>query len=108
MMERTACRNCGSLVWWAMRTICEGGEFIDSCSECGGVRTSSEHDVYFKAPYWENHIAPAPVFIESKRQKAALLKKHGLREAGDRVRGSNGFDGISHRAAQKSLQKGDK
>lgn len=52
-------------------------------------------------------MGPDPVYVESKAHKAHLLKERGLREAGDRVHGSNGFDGISHKAAERSLKKGD-
>lgn len=107
-MDREPCNGCGAKNWYAMRTVFEKGVFVDSCSECSSIRTSTNYDVYFKVPYWEQNISSAPVFIESRQQKAQLLKKHGLREAGDRVRGSNGFDGISHRAAERSLNKKEK
>lgn len=105
MMRRDPCRTCGSVAWHAMKSILEKSIWTDFCSECSDFRTASVSDVYFKAPYWEQHMGPAPVFIESRQQKARLLKERGLREAGDRVRGSNGFDGASHRAAEKSLKE---
>lgn len=77
----------------------------ESCSDCDWVPPSTFHDVYFRRPYWEEQIGPEPVFIESRAQKAHLLKDRGLREAGDRVHGSNGLDRISHQTAIKNGQK---
>lgn len=104
-MERSPCRNCLSVLWHSMRSVLENGIWLDACSECSGIRTSNTHDVYFRAPYWEQHMGPEPIYIESRQQKAMIMKERGLREAGDRVHGSNGFDGISHRTAIKSLKK---
>lgn len=89
-----------------MRSVLDRGQWIDSCSQCSDLtRTSTFHDVYFRQPYWEQHIGPGPIFVRSREHKAMLLKQHGLREAGDRVHGSNGFDAISHKFAQKSLKE---
>lgn len=66
-------------------------------------------DIYFKGPYWDEHIAseehPGPKFISSRGEKKAWLEKCNLREAGDRHHGATSFDKISHRHAIESLRR---
>lgn len=66
-------------------------------------------DVYFKQPYWDEHISseehPGPKFISSRAEKKYWLEKCNLREGGDRVHGATTFDRIAHRHAMDSLRR---
>lgn len=104
------CRNCKNEAAYAVRTIYDSGELIDSCDRCGGLSSiANVPDVYFKQPYWDQHLGsqddPGPKFIGSKSEKAYWLKKRGLREAGDRVRGVDSFQASYSREAFKNLRK---
>jgi hypothetical protein len=81
----------------------EGFVLVDKGSCRGPI------DIYFKEPYWDEHIAseehPGPKFISSRGEKKAWLERCHLREAGDRHHGASSFDRISHRHAMESLRK---
>ena len=64
------------------------------CDSCGGLASVSIPDVYFKQPYRDPHLIDVTkpeqkngVLIESRSQKAAIMKQLGVREAGDRKGG---------------------
>jgi len=97
-------------VAYAVRTVFDNGEMIDSCDQCGGARSiANVPDVYFKQPYYDQHLGspddPGPKLISSKAEKAYWLKKRGLREAGDRIGGVDSFQASYSREAFKNLQK---
>lgn len=103
------CRGCGNTHAWAVKTSYGDGYVEESCNGCGFNGGSGVGDVYFKKPYFDRNLStqeePKGQFVTSRNHKAALLKKFGLREAGDRVHGSNGFDSIAHRHSQESLRR---
>ena len=53
---------------------------------------SGPSDVYFRGPHFEPNLGDEKNvngrFINSRNEKARILKEQGLREAGDRVHGS--------------------
>ena len=64
-----------------------------SCEKCGRVPAFKFSDVYFKEPYFDQHISdpdksPLGNFIATREQKAQLMKKFGLGERGDKYHGS--------------------
>jgi hypothetical protein len=104
------CRNCGNASAYAIRTVYDDGRMQDTCDSCGGMRSiGNTPDVYFKAPYLDEHLGseehPGPKFIGSKAEKKYWLEKCHLREAGDRVHGATSYDPISHRHAEASLRR---
>lgn len=109
-MSREPCRGCGSTVWSRMLTRFPVGEPVrETCDRCDSHTSSTLHDVYFDKPGDHHGITDPetgkPIFISSKTHKALEMKRLGLREAGDRVRGSRNFDPISYRHAMESLRK---
>lgn len=107
------CELCGDDYAYAFRWVqTPEGIVSTGCDRCGGTPTSTFHDVYFKEPYFDEHLGdPNDVqthggqWVTSRAHKAELLKKYNLREAGDRVRGTNGWDPISHKHGVESLQR---
>jgi hypothetical protein len=102
---RAACRSCGSTAWHGMRIRVDG----DWCTDCPDpLQVSSVPDVFFDQPGFHHGIANPdtgdPIFITSKSHKAYEMKKQGIVEVGDAVRGSRNFDPISHRHAMESLR----
>lgn len=65
-----------------------------SCNACGSRAGSFKFsDVYFKGPGFESHLAdpdksPKGNFVNSREQKAMLMKQLGVREVGDKVHGA--------------------
>jgi hypothetical protein len=106
------CENCGDLYAYSFKWVqTPQGIVSQGCDRCGGAR-STIHDVYFKEPYfdpylssWDDKDNTEGNWITSKAQKAELMKKYHVREAGDRVHGATSFDPISHRHAQESLRR---
>lgn len=102
-----SCRSCGSTRWFQMRSTADR----DTCSECPDpVRdVATFYDVYFDKP-GDHHGLYAkdtgePIFITSRAHKAYEMKKLGLEEKGDAVRGKRNFDPVSYRHAQESLRR---
>lgn len=91
-----------------MSVIDAKGKYSRFCRACCNPKTSVP-DVYFKGAYFDEAISdqdnPGGRFISSRGEKAALLKKFNLREAGDRVHGATSYDPISARHAQQSLER---
>lgn len=58
------------------------------CEHCGDVPLVSQPDVYFRSPYFDEHLAdkehPHGQHITSKRHKAEILKKLNMEEVGSR------------------------
>lgn len=81
------------------------GNRTQYCSDCfSGPMPSLSPDVYFDKSKGANQIDPnlcdrykGPIPFSSKREKAAILKRLGLREAGDREHGARNFDKQSSR-----------
>ena len=82
------------------------------CDKCGGLRAMSQPDAYFKEPYRDSNLVDVNdpstrdgIFIKSKRHKAEVMKKLGVREVGDRVGGARNEDKALQRADAKSRRK---
>jgi hypothetical protein len=62
------------------------------CDKCSRLVSYALPDVYFREPYFDEHLAdsknPHGHWISSKGEKKAVMQKLGLFEAGDRIRGS--------------------
>jgi hypothetical protein len=104
------CSGCGNESAYAVRAVYKDGRIQESCNHCGGLTSvANVPDVYFKQPYWDQHLGsqddPGPKFIGSKSEKAYWLKRNGLREAGDRIRGVDSFQAGYSREAFKNLNK---
>lgn len=105
-MSKDPCDTCGSTDYYYWRSVVSGnGNRSQFCSDCssGGVPSLSP-DVYFDSSKGANQIDPnladrytGPIPFSSKREKAAILKRLGLREAGDKEHGSRNFDKHSSR-----------
>jgi len=84
------CDNCGNEVGHIRIFYNKHGRKC-VCSYCGDVGIAGIPDVYFDKPYFDEHLAdekhPEGRFITSKGEKARIMKKLGLREAGDHIRG---------------------
>ena len=64
-----------------------------SCERCGKLPAFKFSDVFFKEPYFDQHIAdpdksPLGTHIESREHKAAVMRQYGLSERGDKFHGS--------------------
>jgi len=63
------------------------------CEKCGKLPSFKFSDVYFKQPYFDEHIAdadktPHGTYIQSREHKASMMKQYGLNERGDKRHGS--------------------
>ena len=72
----------------------------------------SQPDAYFRIPYRDPNLVDVNdprtrdgIFIESKRHKAEVMKKLGVREVGDRVGGARKEDKALQRADAQSRRK---
>lgn len=95
------CKSCGSADYYYWRfTIDSKGVSYEECSECSKRNTPNlSPDVYFDKSKGSNQTDPnlcgrngIPIPFSSKREKAAILKQLGLREAGDKNHGSRNWD----------------
>lgn len=92
------CSNCGSDKWYQMRTIMEGTNPYDWCSDCeqpvsiGGVPDAflPRAGMTFQA-LCDNQGKPIPV--QSKRHKQQLMAERGLRECPERLSGKTWVEG---------------
>lgn len=110
-----ACEGCGNPDPWARHPKKETftGRWYEECNRCFDPSIPSHPDVYFRQPYWDENLfdqddpscCSKGTWITSKQHKAYVLKKLGLREDGDRKRGTNNFDPLAHRTAMASLQR---
>lgn len=80
MTDLEPCGHCESRAYTTKRIWMEGGKTHEMCDACGDFRVMTVEDVYFRAPYKSEAL---DVEFTSKSQKAAYLREHGLREAGD-------------------------
>lgn len=92
------CDGCGNKEAWAVHHKKESmtGRVYDECNKCFDPSIPQQPDVYFKEPYWDENLMDLDdpttdvnkgTFVRSRQHKAYLLKKLGLREAGDKIRG---------------------
>lgn len=92
---------CGATNWhyWRVKYHDKYGR-VESCSECSNDKTPQlSPDVYFDASKGANQTDPnlcdrykGPIPFSSKREKAAIMKQMGLREAGDKEHGARNWD----------------
>ena len=110
------CEGCGNDNPWARHPKKEAltGQVFEECNRCFDPSIPKNPDVYFRTPYWDPNLfdfdSPGfdpkrGTFITSKAHKAYVMKKLGVREAGDTRHGSRNFDPISHRHAMNSLKR---
>lgn len=110
------CEGCGNPNPWARHPKKETytGKWFEECNRCFDPSIPSHPDVYFRQPYYDEnlHDFDSPgydpkrgTWITSKAHKAYVMKKLGVREAGDRKHGSNNFDAVSHKHAMRSLER---
>ena len=79
------------------------------CNRCGDIRGINIPDVFFPGPYIDPHLVDTSkpnqvkngVFISSRREKAEIMRKLGVREVGDGHHGRN-IDKISIRHERES------
>lgn len=65
------------------------------CNECGSFKQPGLPDVFFNRPYMDQHLIDTNdrrqkdgVWINSRQQKAEIMRKLNVHESGDRVRGA--------------------
>lgn len=72
------CQHCGKTVD-AFRKIDERNDPIFCCQDAM-QRVIGQHNVHTFKPYWDPNMTTQPVYVESAKQRKALLKKHNLTE----------------------------
>lgn len=89
------CNNCGNPDAYRWRAT-EHGE---QCDSCGGLSSVAIPDVFFQQPYVDPHLIDTKdprqkdgVLISSRREKDAIMRRMGVHELGDRVRGARNED----------------
>ena len=88
------CNGCGNSGAYVTKTYAGEAGLLELCNarNCGNLKTPWVPDVFFPGPHFSEHLAdadhPQGQVIESKRHKAQVLAKQGLREDGDHVHGS--------------------
>lgn len=105
MENKEPCQGCGATAYnyWRVGFTKEGR--FEQCSECSKMATPSlSPDVYFDRSKGAFQTDPnlcdrysGPIPFSSKREKAAILKRLGLQEDGDKKHGSRNFDKTANR-----------
>lgn len=99
--SKDPCDNCGSTTWHYFRIKCsDTQELYRGCSNCLSQKTPGlAPSVYFDPSKGSDQTDPnlcnrdgTRIPFSSKREKAAILKQKGIREAGDKVHGARNFD----------------
>ena len=114
--EERPCEGCKNPKPWARHSKKEAltGKYYEECNACFDSSIPPNPDVYFRVPYWDPNLCDYDdpsydvnkgTFITSKAHKAFVMKKLGVSEAGDMVRGSRNFDQISHKYGVQSLRR---
>lgn len=111
------CVSCGSKNPWMKRWKKEkfsGCRYME-CNNCfDASNAGSGADVYFREPYWDDNLHDLDdpsydpqrgTFVTSKAHKAYLFKKLSVREAGDPVHGTTGFDPLYSKHALANSQR---
>ncbi len=106
LVTKDPCATCGSSTYyhWVVK-IDKDGIRSEYCNDCTKMLIPNlAPDVYFDKSKGANQTDPnlhdrynGAIPFSSKREKAAILKRLGLREAGDKEHGARNFD----RAANK-------
>lgn len=99
-MSKDPCSGCGSISYHYWRVTFFQGTRYEQCSECSKTSTPSlSPDVYFDESKGGFQTDPNlcakdgnPIPFSSRREKAAILRQLGLREAGDKEHGGRNFD----------------
>lgn len=100
MSNKHPCSTCGATNYYHWGKVYTSDGDFETCSECSkeGTPTLSP-DVYFDQRKGAFQTDPnlcekngTPIPFSSKREKAAILRRLGLREAGDKDHGSRNFD----------------
>ena len=106
--DERPCESCGNTNPWARHSKRErlSGRYYEECNRCFDPSIPSNPDVYFRQPYWDEHLCDYDdpsydvsrgTFITSRAHKAYVMKKLGVQESGDRRHGSLNFDTVSHK-----------
>lgn len=85
------CNGCGNEKALHVRI----GKGFEICDKCGSLPTTSLPDVFFEGTgYFDENLAdkqhPKGQYIHSRRQKAEIIRKLGLREAGSDINPDTG------------------
>lgn len=95
---KRGCSGCGSKNYYEIRTMIQGTDVYDTCSDCKNpVSTAGIPDVYlpragmtFQALCDKNGT---PIPIQSKRHKQQVMNELGLQEHPDRLKGKTWIEG---------------
>lgn len=90
------CHGCGNDKAWVINYKKESmtGKIYEECNQCFNPSISRNPDVYFREPYWDEHLLDwddpsctneKGTWIRSKEHKAYVLKKLGIRERGNNI-----------------------
>lgn len=82
------------------------------CNVCQGLGSVNLPDVYFAGAYKDPHLVDVNkpeqkdgVWIESRRQKAEIMKRLGVREVGDKRGGARLEDKFSMRREEQRRKR---
>jgi hypothetical protein len=99
------CNACGNQEAYRLR-VSESGQ--SCCDHCGNLGNYTHPDVFFSGAYLDPHLVDVNkpeqkngVWIESRRQKAEIMKRLGFRELGDKRHGSRLEDKSMWRAQKE-------
>jgi hypothetical protein len=109
MENKEPCASCGAADYYYWRVVTVGTERYEECSECSKrAAPMLSPDVFFDPSKGRNQTDPnlvdrykGPIPFSSKREKAAIMRQLGLREAGDKEHGARNYD----RHAAKQWEK---
>lgn len=105
-MIKDPCGTCESTAYFYWRVVVDAkGNRFEECSECSSrPQPALSPDVYFDSSKGAFQTDPnlcdrytGPIPFSSKREKAAVMKRLGLQEAGDKEHGSRNFDKAAHK-----------
>lgn len=99
-MTKDPCASCGATNYHYWRVAFYNRERFEQCSECSKEGTPNlSPDVYFDGSKGAFQTDPnlcerngQKIPFSSKREKAAILKRLGIREAGDKEHGARNWD----------------
>ena len=81
------------------------------CTRCSSLRSVQNPDVFFKGPYLDTNLIDVKkpeqrngVWIESRGQKADIMKQLGVMEAGDKRHGCRYQDRQAIRREQERMR----
>ena len=93
------CSSCGSLDWYEIRTMMEGTQVYDWCSNCPepvkGIEGVPDAFMPRLGMTFEAlcDTMGKPVPIQSKRHKQEVMDQLGVRECPERLKGNSWVDG---------------